>query len=445
MREKRESCRGQNQKKSDHGVPARRFTEPGSREFRENRQRDDSLDDLQLIGRELAVGPALSSYPWERRRRASGLCYGLAFPMRIGPVEIGPGALLAPMEAVTDLPFRTICEEYGAALTFTEFLSAEALTRGSERVMRRMWPSLGGRRFVVQVVGREPDVLARAAAMAAEAGASVVDINMGCPARKVTSGTCGAALMREPALAAAIVSAVRAALPASIPVTIKQRIGWSDSSLNAPEFALRMVEAGAAMVTVHGRTREQGFSGQVRLDPIAAVRAALPAQIPVVGNGDVKTVDDYRRMKSETGCDAVMVGRAARGNPWLFRAIHAIEIGAYQPALPTIAEQRAVWRRHADLVVEYAGDKMGLHELRKTLAWYSRGLYGGADLRRRAFREPQPQAVIDLGESFFAALEARERARADLNEVLFVDGLAARCLARHLRRRGEAGDKTCAG
>jgi tRNA-dihydrouridine synthase len=168
------------------------------------------------------------------------------------------------MEAVTDLPFRTICEEHGAALTFTEFLSAEALTRGAERVVRRMWPSLDGRLFVVQVVGREPGVLARAAAMAAEAGASVVDINMGCPARKVTAGTCGSALMREPVLAATIVSTVRAVLPASIPVTVKQRVGWSDSSINAPEFALRMVEAGAALVTVHGRTRDQGFSGQVR-------------------------------------------------------------------------------------------------------------------------------------------------------------------------------------
>ena len=364
--------------------------------------------------------------------------------MRIGPVEIGPGALLAPMEAVTDLPFRTICEEHGAVLTFTEFLSAEGLTRGAERVVRRMWPSLGGRRFGVQVFGREPDVLARAAAVAADAGACVVDINMGCPARKVTAGTCGAALMREPALAAAIVGAVRAALPASIPVTVKHRLGWSDLCINAPEFALRMVEAGAAMVRVHGRTREQGFSGQVRLGPIAAVRAALPKEIPVVGNGDVKTVDDYRRMKSETGCDAVMVGRAARGNPWLFRAIHAIETGAALPSLPAIAEQRAVWRRHADLVVEYASDQMCLHELRKTLAWYSRGLYGGATLRGRVFSEAQPQNVIDLGEGFFATLEARERARADTSEVPVAD-VGARCLARHLRRRGETGDKICAG
>ena len=364
--------------------------------------------------------------------------------MRIGPVEIGPGALLAPMEAVTDLPFRTVCEEHGAALTFTEFLSAEALTRWAERVIKRMWPSLGGRSFVVQVVGREADVLARAAALVAEVGATVVDINMGCPARKVTAGTCGAALMREPALAAAIVTAVRAVLPASIPVTIKQRVGWSDSSINAPEFALRMVESGAAMVTVHGRTRDQGFSGEVRLAPIAAVRAALPKEIPVVGNGDVKTVDDYRRMKSETGCDAVMIGRAARGNPWLFQAIRAIEMGASPPAPPTIAEQRAVWRRHADLVVEYACDKMGLHELRKTLAWYSRGLYGGAELRRRAFAEPKPQAVIDLGEAFFAAVEARERVFADTGEVAFPGGITARCLARHRRRQGEGGDKLCA-
>jgi tRNA-dihydrouridine synthase B len=365
--------------------------------------------------------------------------------MRIGPVDIGPGALLAPMEAVTDLPFRTICEEHGAALTFTEFLSAEALTRGAERVVHRMWPSLAGRRFAVQVFGRNPEVLAAAAVAAAEVGACIVDINMGCPARKVTAGLCGSALMREPALAAAMVRAVRAALPASIPVTIKQRVGWSEMSINAPEFALRMVEAGAAMVTVHGRTREQGFSGQVRLGPIAGVRTALPKEIPVVGNGDVKVVDDYHRMKRDTGCDAVMIGRAARGNPWLFQAIFALETGAPQPAPPIIAEQRAVWRRHASLVVEYASSKMRLHELRKTLAWYSRGLHAGAELRHRAFSESQPQALIDLGERFFDTLEARERAHAATGAVPGPGGSAARYLARHLRRRGGTGEKMCAG
>ena len=164
------------------------------------------------------------------------VCYAAA-PMRVGSLEIDPGALLAPMEAVTDLPFRTVCEELGAALTFTEFLSAEALTRGARKALDRMWPSLGGRRFAVQIFGREPAALARAAEMAVDVGASIVDINMGCPAKKVTAGMCGSALMREPALAAGLVEAVRKAVPAAIPVTVKHRTGWDESSINAAEFA----------------------------------------------------------------------------------------------------------------------------------------------------------------------------------------------------------------
>src|SRR3954469_12119294 len=293
--------------------------------------------------------------------------------MRVAHLELGPGILLAPMEAVTDLSFRTVCEEQGAALTFTEFLSADALTRGATKAVSRMWPSQGGRRFAVQIFGREPEVLARAAEMAAEVGATIVDINMGCPAKKVTAGMCGSALMREPELAVALVRAVRGVLDPSIPVTVKHRAGWDDCSLNAPEFALRLVDAGAAMITVHGRTRAQGFSGSVRLEPIAAVRAALPTHIPVVGNGDVKTVADYQRMKAETGCDAVMIGRGSMGNPWLFRTLAALERGEVDPGPPSLAERHAVWRRHADLVCQHSPEKMMGHELRKTLAWYSRG------------------------------------------------------------------------
>ena len=353
--------------------------------------------------------------------------------MRIGDVDIGPGALLAPMEAVTDLPFRTVCEEHGAALTYTEFLSAQALTRGAVKATGRMWASLGGRRFAVQVFGREPEVLARAAQMAADIGASVVDINMGCPARKVTAGLCGSALMREPDLAAQIVRAVRAALPASIPVTVKHRAGWDDLSLNAAAFARRMVDSGAALVTVHGRTRAQGFSGTVRLAPIAEVRAALPLRIPVVGNGDVSSLADYLDMKRETGCDAVMIGRACRGNPWLFRDVRAVEDGRPMPAPPSIAERRAVWRHHADLVVEYATPKMVLHELRKTLAWYSRGLHSGAELRHRSFIETDPTALLDLGEGFFTSLAEREAIHGgDLREPPAAP--EAKSLERHARR-----------
>ena len=354
--------------------------------------------------------------------------------MRIGGIDLGPGALLAPMEAISDLPFRTICEEHGAALTYTEFLSAEALTRGAEKATRRLWASLDGRPFAVQVFGREPAVMAEAARMAVDIGASIVDINMGCPARKVTAGLCGSALMREPDLAARIVAAVRSVVPDTIPVTVKQRAGWDDLSLNAAPFAERMVEAGAAAVTVHGRTRDQGFAGSVRLGLIADVRRALPPGIPVIGNGDVKSVADYLDMKHATGCDAVMIGRAARGNPWLFRDVLASERGLGRPARPTVSEQRSVWRRHAQLVGEYAASKMVLHELRKTLAWYSRGLHGGAELRRRCFAEPEPRAVLDLGEEFFARLAQREASHGDdLHER--APDLKHKSIERHARRR----------
>jgi nifR3 family TIM-barrel protein len=368
--------------------------------------------------------------------------------MRIGDLQLKPGALLAPMEAVTDLPFRTICEELGATLTFTEFLSAEALTRGAAKAVGRMWPSLEGRRFAVQIFGREPEALARAAGMAVEVGASIVDINMGCPAKKVTAGACGSALMREPALAAELVASVRRAVPAPIPVTVKHRAGWDESSLNAAEFALRLVEAGAAMITVHGRTRAQGFSGVARMEPIAAVRAALPRAIPVVGNGDVKDLAAYRRMKQETGCDAVMVGRGAMGNPWFFRQLAALESGADESSVetgpPTLAERRRVWRRHADLVVAHSPEKMRQHELKKTLAWYSRGLYGGSSLRQRASAVDAPEALRDLGEAFFAELEAAEAAGSPRPLLAPADPVA-KAMARRGRRAGghAEADETC--
>src|SRR3954469_12729700 len=331
-------------------------------------------------------------------------------PMRIGDVQLNPGALLAPMEAVTDLPFRTVCEELGAILTFTEFLSAEALTRGAAKAIGRMWPSLDGRRFAVQIFGREPDALARAAGMAVEVGAAIVDINMGCPAKKVTACACGSALMREPQLAAALVAAVRRTVPAQIPVTVKHRAGWDEQNLNAATFARSLVDVGAAMITVHGRTRAQGFSGQAQMAPIAAVRAALPPEIPVVGNGDVKDLAAYNRMKNETGCDAVMVGRGAMGNTWFFRSLAALERGAPDPGPPTLGERSRVWRRHAELVLTHSPEKMRVHELRKTLAWYSRGLYGGSSLRQRASSIDEPAEMLGLGEAFFAELERAEAA-----------------------------------
>ncbi len=355
--------------------------------------------------------------------------------MRVGSLQLPEGALLAPMEAVTDLAFRTVCEELGAVLTFTEFLSAEALTRGARKAIDRMWPSLDGRPFAVQIFGREPEALARAAEMAVDVGASIVDINMGCPAKKVTAGLCGSALMREPELAAGLVAAVRRVVPASIPVTVKHRTGWDESSINAPAFSRRLVDAGAAMITVHGRTRAQGFSGEAQHAPIAAVRAALPQTIPVIGNGDVKDVAGFHRMRAATGCDAVMVGRGAMGNPWLFRSLAAVSRGEPDPGPPSLDERRSVWRRHADLTQAHAPEKMRVHELRKTLAWYSRGLWGGSQLRQRSFTTTDTAALRDMAESFFESLVVVAPRDGAVPSVAPADPVA-KAIARKFRRSG---------
>ncbi len=322
--------------------------------------------------------------------------------MRIANLVVDTEVLLAPMAAVTDLPFRTVCEEHGVGLTITEFLSASALCAGAQKTVDKMTPSLYGRRFGVQIFGREPAPLALAAHMARDIGASLVDINMGCPAKRVVAGACGSALMKEPELAQELVRTVRAALPADIPVTVKHRAGWDDQHLNAPEFACAMVEAGAAMITVHGRTRTQGFSGKSSLDIIKQVRQAVPGHIPVVGNGDVLTLADYDQMRSATGCDAVMIGRGAMGNPWLFRDIRDWLAGAPAAGPPSLAERRAVFLRHVALMQEHTPPKRIIHELRKAVAWYSKGLPGSAELRDQSKSPSDPAALIAATAQFFA-------------------------------------------
>jgi tRNA-dihydrouridine synthase B len=333
--------------------------------------------------------------------------------MRVGNLNIEPDVPLAPMAAVTDLPFRTVIEEMGIGITITEFLSAHALTQGAQKAVDKMTPSLDGRRFGVQIFGREPEVLARAANIAVEIGASLVDINMGCPAKRVVAGACGSALMKEPELAQELVRAVRAAVPAELPVTVKHRAGWDERHLNAPEFACAMVEAGAAMITVHGRTRTQGFSGKSDRAIIKKTRDALPAHIPLVGNGDVITIDDYFAMRSETGCDAVMIGRGALGNPWLFRAIRQ-RLAGEAISEPTIEERLKVFLRHVDLIAQHAPQKRLVHELRKAVAWYTKGLWRSAEVRERAFHvtpgESAPMQVREIAIAYFSSLMQEKNA-----------------------------------
>lgn len=315
--------------------------------------------------------------------------------MRVGSLVIDVPVILAPMAAVTDLPFRTVCEEAGVGLTITEFLSANALAAGDTKTQDKMTASLGGRPFGVQIFGLEDEPMIAAANMAVAIGASLVDINMGCPAKRVVAGACGSALMREPATAQRIVRTVRAAVPAAIPVTVKHRAGWDARSINAAEFACAMVEAGAAMITVHGRTRAQGFSGASDPKVIRQVRDAVPATIPVVGNGDVTDVDGYVRLREETGCDAVMIGRGAMGNPWLFSRLGAITSGRPDPGLPTVADRRRAFDRHAELIFQLRGDHPKLiHEVRKAAVWYVKGLPGANAFRQRVWKMPDPGEVV---------------------------------------------------
>jgi nifR3 family TIM-barrel protein len=328
--------------------------------------------------------------------------------MRIGELLVDPPVLLAPMAAVTDLPFRTIAEELGVGFTITEFLSAHALSIGDPKTTGKMTASLDGRRFGVQIFGREEGPMGDAARLAVAIGASLVDINMGCPAKRVVAGECGSALMREPAMAQRLVRAVVDAVPAHVPVTVKHRAGWNQDHRNAPEFACAMVEAGAKMITVHGRTRTQGFSGSSDPEIIRLVREAVPAHIPVVGNGDVVDVAGYLALRERTGCDAVMIGRGALGNPWLFSRLREVCAGRPDPGPPSLVERLEVFRRHVGLIERLKTGPRTLHEVRKACAWYARGLYGCNALRLRVWDAPDLATARGLVEDYFSQLIERE-------------------------------------
>ncbi len=298
--------------------------------------------------------------------------------LRIGGFEVsGAPVMLAPMAGVTDLPFRIIARRMGSAASYTEMLSDMALTYGSRktRAMLKLHPlELPA---VVQLAGSRPDVMARAAGMVEEAGASAVDINMGCPMQKITANGEGAALMREPAKAEAIIRAVRSAV--SIPVTVKIRKGWDEYSENYLEFALMCQDAGVSALAIHARTRRQFYSGYADWAAIAAVKKALT--VPVIGNGDIRSAADAGRMLQETGCDAVMVGQGALGNPWIFSEARALLEEGIVAAPPEVGEIFRVAREHLDGMVEHFGESSACLKMRKHLSWYVKGLRQATDAK----------------------------------------------------------------
>ncbi|MCC6747593.1 MAG: tRNA dihydrouridine synthase DusB [Deltaproteobacteria bacterium] len=316
--------------------------------------------------------------------------------LQLGRVRVWPPVLQAPMAALTNLPMRTLAEEAGCGLTVTEFLAAPALAARRPKMVRKLTASRDDRPYSVQIFGRDPNEMRRAAALVVGLGAPLVDINMGCPAKKVTKGSCGAALMREPTLAVELVHAVREGVGERADVTVKMRTGWDEASKNAPELAARVVDAGAVAVTVHGRTREQRFGGTVDLESIRRVKQAVA--VPVIANGDIVDLPSLERALEVTGADGVMIGRAACGDPWLFSRVRAWWEGQPIPALPTPTERLGMYRRHLGLYLEIEGETRAVIEMRKFAAWYLREWPGAAQLRKAIYAVegiPELDAILD--------------------------------------------------
>lgn len=300
--------------------------------------------------------------------------------MKIGEVKIECGAALAPMAGVADTAFRTICKEFGAVYVVGEMASSKGMCMSDRKTAELLTVTENERPMAVQIFGNDPDIMAQAACKAAEYGPDVIDVNMGCPAPKVASNGGGSALMKDPLLAGRVIESVARAV--KIPVTVKIRKGWDDDHVNAVEIAKIAQESGAAAVTVHGRTREQGYRPSADWDIIAAVKAGV--SIPVIGNGDVTSPENAKKMLDYTHCDLVMVGRAALGAPYIFRDIASyLATGAY-PTAPSCGERMDIMLRHIKLVCELKGEQVGMREARKHAAWYMKGLRGAPMLRAQA-------------------------------------------------------------
>lgn len=326
--------------------------------------------------------------------------------MQIGPYTFPGRFFLAPLAGVSDRPFRALCREMGAAFTYTEMVSAQGLVHGTEQTESYLDRDPEEIPFAVQIFAAEPEVLARGAAVAVRAGAGLVDLNMACPVRKVCGGGAGAALMRDPA---AVERAVRAvAAETRVPVTVKIRAGWDETSVNCVEVARAAEQGGAAAVALHGRTRAQMYSGRARWDLIRAVKEAV--RLPVLGSGDVWTAADALRLRRETGCDAVLVARGACGNPWIFRELRAAERGEPVPPPPAREEWASLVLRHLQMQIDHRrsqprwegrpeeAERLAVRELRRHVLWYTRGRCGGVRFRREATSAATLAEVRDLME-----------------------------------------------
>lgn len=313
--------------------------------------------------------------------------------MRIGKIELKTPLALAPMAGVTDLPFRLICRRHGCGMTVSEMVSAKGLLYKNVKTTEMLRIAEGERPTAIQLFGSVPQELAEAARMVEASGADMIDFNMGCPVAKIVNNGEGSALMKKPQLAHDILAAMVQAV--SIPVTVKFRAGWDADNINAVEIAKAAEAAGVAAVAVHGRTRQQFYEGKADWSVIAAVKQAV--QVPVFGNGDIFSVDDGLRMLRETGCDGLMIGRGADGNPWIFGELAAVLAGEQRPAAPTLDVRLQQAAEHLAMLIDYKGEYVAVKEMRRHISAYLKGMPHAAEFRGRFHK-------VDTNEQFMTLL-----------------------------------------
>ena len=321
-------------------------------------------------------------------------------PINIGPLEIDDPIVLAPMSGVTDMPFRRLVKRAGAGLVVSEMIASRAMVHAARKTMKMATHCADEYPISVQLAGCEPDIMAEAARINEDFGATIIDINMGCPVKKVTKGDAGSALMRDLGLASKLLEVTVKAV--NIPVTLKMRTGWDDDTRNAPQLAKIAEDCGIQAIAVHGRTRCQFYKGRADWPFIASVKDAV--NIPVFGNGDVVSVDDAKKLLEDSGADGILVGRGTYGRPWFLNQIsHYLKTGE-RLANPTVEEQMEIVLEHFDAIVTHYGAQPGVKIARKHLGWYSKGLSNSAEFRQEVFQLDTPDAVKARIRAFYGPI-----------------------------------------